>query len=115
MDAAANLTCPVCHVEVKSSDYFCANCGHNLKPTPPSTTVTTQLKIYLGSVFLPPIGLIWGVRYLKIPNQKSKIIGIIAIVLTIISLIVTTIVTINFINNLNQQVDKQLQMYQQFY
>jgi len=105
-----NSICPKCHVQVRVTDFFCFNCGTNLKPKPLSTTLTHQLLLYIGSVTLPPLGLIWGVRYLKEPNQESKIIGIILIVLTIISLIIGTILIINTINTVNSQVTKQLQL-----
>jgi amino acid transporter len=105
-----NPICPKCHTTVRSSDFFCFNCGTNLKPKPLNTTLSYQLLLYIGCILLPPLGIIWGIRYLKEPKQSSKIIGIISIILTLISLIVGIILSINIINNVNSQVSKQLQL-----
>ncbi len=79
-------SCPLCHVAVKPTDYFCPNCGKSIKPKPISTSLLTQLGIYAGSVLLPPLGFFWGIRYLRQPGRMAKIIGSIAIVLTIITI-----------------------------
>ncbi|SRR5260221_7779511 len=105
-----NPVCPKCHVQVKVTDFFCFNCGTNLKPKPLSTTLTHQLLLYIGSFILPPLGLIWGIRYLQEPKQTSKIIGVILIVLTIISLGIAIVLIINTVNTVNSQVTKQLQI-----
>ena len=105
-----NVVCPKCHIAVKGTDFFCFNCGANLKPKPLNTTLPYQLLLYLGSIFLPPLGIIWGIRYLREVNTTSKIIGIILIILTLISLIVAIVLSINIINSVNSQVTKQLQM-----
>jgi hypothetical protein len=80
--------CSQCHVAVRVSDYFCFNCGKNLKPKPLSTSVSTQLIYYAGSVFLPPMGIIWGIKYLKEKESKAKIVGIVCITITVVVLIV---------------------------
>lgn len=51
-----------------------------------STTIGKQIVIYLISFFLPPFGLIWAFKYLKVDEEKAKKIGQIAVILTIISL-----------------------------
>ena len=103
------LVCPVCHTEVKPTDYFCVNCGNNLKPAPPSTSFLTQVGVYLESIFLPPYGIVLGIRYLRQGASKSKAVGITAIVLTVISLLILIKVTFDLINTINTQVDNQLQ------
>jgi hypothetical protein len=104
----------VCHQDVKSSDYFCFNCGKNLKPKPPSTTGMKQLLVYLESIFLPPYGIIIGIRYLRQKENKAKVVGAIAVILTILSIIVFTKMTMNLINNINTQVNNQLQQFEGF-
>ena len=106
--------CPVCHRATQPTDYFCPNCGKALRQAPPSVTPTAQAFLYLGSVFLPPLGLWWGYKYLRQPDQKSKIIALVAAVLTVISLIVTTKLSMDFISNVNKQVDSQMQNFQGF-
>jgi len=109
-----SLVCPSCHIEVRSTDYFCYNCGKNLKPKPLSTSLTQQILIYLGSVFLPPLGLVWGVRYLRQEDNTSKIVGVISIILTLVSLVLLLKFTNDFIKTVNEQVNSQLQEMQGF-
>ncbi len=101
--------CPACHIAVRPTDYFCSNCGKNLHAAPPGTTTTDQIKLYLGSVFLAPMGIFWGLRYLREESQKSKIAGIVAMALSIITFIVAVQYTVNLVNTINSQVGKQLQ------
>ncbi len=104
--------CPNCHVVIKPTDYFCYNCGTNLKPAPPSTTLVDQIILYSKSVLIPPFGVIWAVKYLRQGDDKSKIVGIIAILLTIISLILSIIFFNNFMKSLNTQLNSQLDSFQ---
>src|SRR4030065_2442591 len=102
-----SVLCPVCHAEVKPTDYFCSNCGKNLKPELPSTSLTKQISLYLQSFFLPPYGIIIGIRYLRQEDSKSKTVGIISIILTIVSLLILIKFTFNLINIVNTQVNNQ--------
>lgn len=108
------VRCPVCHIDVKPTDYFCFNCGGNLKPKPPSTSLSKQLVLYVESILLPPYGIIIGIRYIRQNEIKSKLVGLTAIILTIISLVVFTKITLNLVNNINTQVNNQLQQFQAF-
>lgn len=101
-------TCPQCHGVVRPTDYFCANCGKNLKAKPLSTSLATEIMYYAGSVLLPPLGFWWGIKYLKQDDTTSKRIGIISMVLTTISFIITSVWIVNYINKLNAQVGSQL-------
>lgn len=103
------LTCPVCHIAVRPTDFFCFNCGKNLHAPPPGITPADQIKLYLGSVFLTPMGIIWGLRYLREDNQTSKIVGIIAMILSIVTLIVVTQYTVSLVNSINSQLGTQFQ------
>lgn len=101
--------CPTCHVPVRAIDYFCYNCGANLHPKPLDTSIGKQLMLYIGSVILLPFGIVWGFRYLKQPDSKSKLVGIITIIITIVTLIYVTVYTINFINAFQEELHRQLQ------
>ena len=103
--------CLKCHVAVRSTDYFCYNCGNNLKPVPPSVSLIGQTTLYIRSVLIPPFGILWAIKYLKQNNAKSKIVGIVAIIFTLISLIICSILFKNFVNNLNNQVNEQLNLF----
>jgi hypothetical protein len=106
--------CPRCHVLVRSTDYYCFNCGQNLHPQPPPTTITQQVLLYAGSVLLPPMGIIWGFRYLKQTDSKSKIIGLVAIVLTVVTLLIAIKLTFDIVNQASLQMNTQLQNLQSF-
>jgi hypothetical protein len=101
--------CPACHVTVKTTDYYCYNCGRNLHPAPPKTGIGDQILLYIGSLILPPMGIIWGIKYLIQPNTKSKLIGITAICLTVIILYLAVTWSITLINTVNSQVNTQIQ------
>jgi hypothetical protein len=101
--------CPACHIVVRSTDYFCFNCGKNLKPVPLNTSIWKQILLYVGSVILAPFGIIWGFRYLRESNAKAKIIGVLCIILTIITCILLTVYAINIINQAQDELHKQLQ------
>jgi len=106
--------CTQCHIQVRESDYFCFNCGKNLKPKPLSTSALTQCMYYLGSIFLPPMGFIWGIRYLREKSPVAKVVGIICIALTIIVLIIAVQATVAVMNTVNQQINSQTQNFMQF-
>lgn len=88
--------CPLCHQPILSSYYFCPNCGTklNVNIAPLSTTVGTQIWIYIFSIILPMMCFIFvkkwpGVKYYKSKDTKAKRIGQIAWALIILSTIVT--------------------------
>ncbi len=101
-------TCPQCHVMVHDTDYFCYNCGKNLKPKLLSTKPATEIMYYLGSILLPPLGYWWGVKYLKQTDTASKRIGILCILLTTVSLIATSIWLVDYINKISSSVGGQI-------
>ena len=101
-------------MEVKPTDYFCFNCGKNLKPKPLSTSLGKQILIYLESIFLPPMGFLWGIRYLRQKGSASKAIGIISIILTVVFLVLLIKFTNEFIKTINDQVSGQLRGIQNF-
>lgn len=106
MDIAS--LCPTCHTQVRETDYFCFNCGKNLHEKPPSITVTDQALLYAGSIFLPPMGFIWGWKYLKSTDQKTRYVGLVAWALTVAILIWATSYTMHIFTTVSKQVDSQL-------
>ena len=105
--------CSVCHVSVRHTDFFCYNCGKSLHPIPPSTTLSTQVTLYLGSIVLPPMGFIWSVKYLKSDEPKARSIGLVLIAITVIVLIFATNYTVKTYNAAMKQVN-QIQNLQGF-
>ena len=103
--------CPVCHQLVPISGYFCPNCGKNLRPSPPLTTTSVLITLFIKTIFLPPLGLYWGYKYLLQPDQKSKLVGYIIIAITIVEIIWLIQSTISFTNTFTQQLNQQTQLY----
>lgn len=108
MEETVKTKCPRCHTELRASDYFCFNCGYNLKPKPPGTDKASLMGLFAKTFLLPPLGLYWGALYLKQSDRRSKIVGWLAIVGTIILLTLITIWTKHFADELNQQLDTQM-------
>lgn len=86
------IICPTCHTKVASNFYFCPNCGYKLKGPPPSVSVMSQIGIYAMSFFLPPLGLLPGIRYALKSDVKVRTVGLIAIALTILSIAITFVI-----------------------
>lgn len=109
-----NPRCPTCHTEVRESDYFCFNCGKNLKAKPLNTALQTEILYYAASIFLPPLGFWWGIKYLRQNDPVSKRIGIISMVLTVIATIITFSWGVVFVNSVSSQVNEQMNLMQGF-
>ena len=108
-EVVPSTVCPFCHIAVRPADYFCSNCGKNLHPAPLGTGVFDIAKLYLGSVFFTPMGIFWGMRYLREKNNTSIIVGVIAMLLSLVTLIVAIQYTVSFMNTINSQMGKQFQ------
>jgi hypothetical protein len=100
------LTCPMCHTAVRPTDYFCFNCGKNLHPVPPSTTIEKQVMLYVGSLLLPPMGIFWGWPYIRAADTKSKTVGYITVAITVVAIILYTGWTIQFMNSFTSQMSQ---------
>ncbi len=86
--------CSVCHQPTLPQYYFCPNCGAKLNSAPLSTTLVSQLGIYLFSLILPSICFIFitrwpGLKYFKSNDPKAKLIGEVAWTLLILSTVIT--------------------------
>jgi hypothetical protein len=94
-----SAVCPACHQLVQPEWYFCPNCGKDLKPKPVNVSAWAQIGVYALSVFLPPLGLWPGIKYLQKPGPQAKIVGWVAIILTIVSTVLTFWFTIHYLQN----------------
>jgi len=103
-----NILCPKCHTSVRSTDYYCFNCGKNLKSVPPATTPSKLTTLFLKSIFLPPFGIYWALPYLKQSDKRSKRIGIIVIIVTASVFIYTIIAAKNLMNTFSAELERQL-------
>ena len=92
------LLCKKCKSQVFESFYFCPICGNKIKEPPFKFSWGKTIALMLESVFLPPFGIIPGVKYLTKDSKQVKIIGAVAILLTILSTTIITVFTINLIN-----------------
>lgn len=100
--------CPKCKGNISPLDIFCPICGNRVKEKTVSTSVLTQILIYLFSILLAPLGIIPAIKYLKQQDQKARNIGIVAIILTIASVIVISWITIDVINTFKSTYGNQL-------
>lgn len=103
-------TCKFCGQDVLANYYFCPYCGKKI--IEPPITAAREIGVYLLSIFLPPLGLWPGIKYLSQKNEKAKRVGVIAIILTIISIVITIWASIAFVNNMSQTLNSQMNQYQ---
>ena len=101
--AQAVPVCPQCHLPVRSEYYFCPNCGQKLSVLPLSTSVGSQILIYLFSAVLPWIAYLaitkWeGIKYMRSPNPQARTIGWIALAILVVSSVIAFWLTIAWID-----------------
>lgn len=87
MEPDIQKLCPKCKAEVFEANYFCPNCGQVLRAKPADTGIPKQILIYLVSFFLAPFGLVYVFTYIRQPDKKARIIGIISLVLTALAIV----------------------------
>src|SRR5258706_9795340 len=104
METAQEI-CPKCNSPISADLYFCPNCGNQLKAKDITVSITTQILVYLLSFFLAPLGLYPAIKYLRQPNPKTKIVGVIALGLTIISLVITMSIANSFLQKYGQMLN----------
>lgn len=106
-----SLLCPACQFKIQSDWFFCPNCAKELKEKPPIITIGRQIFMYLVSFFLTPLGLGWGLKYVKYKDPKTKIIGIVCIALTILSFIFMIISLKSFIEQYGKMLNNFVPSY----
>jgi len=90
---------------VRATDFYCYNCGKNLHPAPLQTDTTTLVALFLKTILLPPLGILWGLQYLRQADERSKIVGVAAIVITIIEIILVVQSTVGILNGVSGQMN----------
>lgn len=75
-------------------------------------TIAKQIGIYAISILLPPLGLWPGIKYIFQKDEKTKVVGIIAVILTIVSTVVTAWLFMNFLTNATSGINSSLDQYQ---
>lgn len=98
METNIQNLCPKCKAEISEANYFCPNCGQVLKSRPADTGIPKQILIYLVSFFLAPFGLGYVFTYLRQPDKKARIIGIVALTLTILAIGLTIFLAKGFLD-----------------
>lgn len=102
--------CPHCNLSVDSTFLFCPYCGKKIHEQALSTSVFTQIVVYLFSFLLPPFGLGRAFRYLKQEDSTSKFVGIMIIILTIASIWLSIALASSFMNSYSRQIDDQMRI-----
>lgn len=92
------LLCPTCKYKIQSDWFFCPNCAKELKEKVPEISIGKQIMIYSVSFFLSPLGLGWGLKYVKSKDSKIKTVGIVSIVLTVVAIMLMVLSAKSFID-----------------
>lgn len=109
MQTNPDLVCDFCHTVNPSTFFFCPNCGKVLRQKPLSTSIFKQIWIYFIALFLPPLGLIPGIKYLRQKTYKENLVGLTSIILTVISIVVSIWLALISINKIQTMVNDSLQ------
>jgi len=97
MESIIQKQCPKCKAQVSETANFCFNCGYSLKFRREDTSILKQALIYFVSFFLAPFGLVYSFKYLKQPDKKSRMIGIISLMLTVFAIIAVIVIGTGYI------------------
>jgi hypothetical protein len=106
---AAAPVCTFCHVTVRPTDFFCYNCGRNLHEPPKSVGIGTQILYYAGSILMPPMGIFWGIKYLREQNETARRVGLVCIALTVVSMLYFSYQMISVYNRVSGEVRTQME------
>lgn len=107
MDNNLNI-CSICHFPVSETYYFCPNCGNNLREKPEELSLFKKLSFYALAIFLPPLGLWPGIKYLEKKDPKARELGVITILLTLVSSFLVTWLIFKMFNNYISQINEAL-------
>lgn len=81
---------------------------------PPSTSLKSQILVYLLAVLLPPLGIWPAIKYWRQDDEKSKKIALTLVILTIIAVAITVWLTSGLVKLFNQKMGEQLELDQGF-
>jgi hypothetical protein len=62
----------------------------------------------VGSILLPPMGIVWGIKYLRKNSPTAKLIGVVAMLLTLFSLLAAIAYANQLLSNMTMQLNDQL-------
>ncbi len=105
--------CPTCQFLIAKEYNFCPHCGKKFHEPPQSTDLGRQIVVYLVSIFLPPLGLWPGIKYIRQKDQKARLIGIIAISLTLVTTAISLWLSVGMLDEYTKMLDSQMQTYRQ--
>ncbi len=92
----ARTECANCGNPIAESYFFCPYCGRKLKTPPPVTSAGKQILLYFTALLLPLFAIAPGIAYVAQKDEKSKIIGIVALLTAGISFLVSLYFTVLF-------------------
>jgi len=92
MESTIQKQCPKCKAGVSEIANFCSNCGYCLKSRRGDTSILKQILVYFVSFFLAPFGLGYAFKYLKQPDKKSRMIGMISLILTFFAIMAVIVI-----------------------
>jgi L-lactate permease len=107
-----HIQCPFCSAPIEPTAFFCPVCGKSLKEKPLPKDLSTQVGLYLASIFLVPFFLGRTIKYMKSTDEKARHIGLISLGLTIVELIVVIWLSVAITKNITREVNQQINQYQ---
>ena len=108
----ASSVCQYCKTQVEATAFYCPTCGKKIREKPLNTTFWYQVGLYAASILLPPLNLIWAVKYYKSPDPKAKKIGTVSLIITVFALIISLWIASALFKNISQQITGQMGQYQ---
>ena len=108
----ASSVCQYCKTQVEATAFYCPTCGKKIREKPLNTTFWFQVGLYAASILLPPLNLIWAVKYYKSPDPKAKKIGTVSLIITVFALIISLWIASALFKNISQQITGQMDQYQ---
>lgn len=98
--------CGKCGNQIRPTDNYCSNCGVQVREQ--QVSIGKQIYIYLVSILLPPLGLIWTFKYFRASHSNQRTVAIVSLLLTIIGTVVTLWMFFGFMQTLQQQMNAVL-------
>lgn len=100
--------CPYCGAVLNGDFAFCPSCGKKLKEKQLSTSLFTQISLYVVAILLPPLGYWPGIKYFKNPDPKAQKLGMYLIIITTLSTIITLWLTYAFVQSYINDINSAL-------
>lgn len=108
------LKCHKCNTPINENFFFCPICGVKIKEPPFKFSWTRFTGNVLIAILVPPLGLLPGIKHIKMKERNAKLLGILYILLTIIATIFMIWIIADYVKTLNETIN-QINEIQSYY